>query len=101
MDTVIDLIGVSKQEQDDFGVWRETATSRTVFAKLSSVTRNEFFQAGQMGLAPEYVFSVFSAEYQGEKTLVYNGNRYGIYRTYLTSDDYVELYAERKAGVNA
>lgn len=98
MDVEITLLGTTST-QDEFGVWRESSTSRTVLAQLSSVSRNEFFSAGQLGLAAEYVFSIFSAEYHGERTLIYQGRRYGIYRTYLTDDDYIELYAERKAGV--
>ena len=98
MDVEITLIRTEKS-RDEYGVWRETVTPRVVMAQLSSVTRQEFFQAGQMGLSPEYVFSVFMGEYKGERTLIYNGRKYGIYRTYLTTNDYIELYAEQKAGV--
>lgn len=98
MDVEITLL-TTTSTQDEFGVWRESVTPRTVLAQLSSVTRNEFFQAGQMGLSPEFVFSVFMGEYKGERTLIYNGKKYGIYRTYLTTNDYIELYAEQKAGV--
>ena len=98
MDVEITLIRTEKS-RDEYGVWRETVTPRVVMAQLSSVTRQEFFQSGQMGLSPEYVFSVFKGEYNGERTLEYLGKRYGIYRTYMTDGDYIELYAERKAGV--
>ena len=67
---------------------------------VDSVTRSEFFDAGRNGLNPEFVFRVFFADYEGESILEYNGNRYGIYRTYNNASDEVELYAERKGGTN-
>lgn len=43
---------------------------------------------------------MFFGDYQGEKTVEYNGVTYGIYRTYLGRNDTIELYAERKGGTN-
>lgn len=86
--------------QDDFGVWRNTTTERTVFCQVNSVTRAEFFDGGRNGLNPEYVFTMFFADYDGERTVRYNGNVYGIYRTYHGRTDRIELYAERKGGTN-
>lgn len=86
--------------QDDFGVWRETTTTRDVFCQVSSITRTEFFEAGRNGLNPELVFRVFFGDYEGEETLIYDGKGYGIYRTFLGKNDIMELYAERKGGTN-
>lgn len=96
---VISLISIVRT-QDEYGVWRDTESSRQVFAQADSVTRSEFFDAGRAGLNPEYRFTMFYADYQGEETVEYNGKRYGIYRVYQRRDDNVELYAERKGGVN-
>lgn len=82
--------------QDEYGVWREAEVSRQVFAQVDSVSRSEFFDAGRAGLNPEYRFTMFYADYEGEESLEYNGKRYGIYRVYQRRDDNVELYAERK-----
>lgn len=86
--------------QDAYGVWRNTTTERTVFCQVNSVTRSEFFDGGRNGLNPEYVFTMFFADYDGERTVRYNGNVYGIYRTYHGRTDRIELYAERKGGTN-
>lgn len=100
-DTVITLIGHTR-EKDAKGVYRDAGeTSREVFARVNSVTRAEFFNGGQSGFRPEYRFDVFYAEYQGESECEYAGTRYAIYRTYRNpASDYMELYAERKVGVN-
>lgn len=99
MDGVIDLIA-QRFQKDAYGVDRPTETSRQIFAQVESVTRAEFYQGGRNGLNPELVFTVFAADYQGEEILVYQGRRYGIYRTFVKGGDYMELYAERKGGTN-
>lgn len=102
IDTVITLIGPATRTQDATGVWRTSAATETeVFAKVGSINRTEFFAAGQQGLKPELLFTVFAAEYTGQLACEYNGVRYAIYRTYLVpGTDYMELYAQRETGVN-
>ena len=46
------------------------------------------------------MFKMFGADYNGEKTLEYNGKTYAIYRVYHPDEDYIELYAESKGGSN-
>ena len=87
--------------QDEYGVWRKTPTSREVFAQVDSVTRTEFFEGGRNGLNPEYKFTMFFWDYNGEDTLIYADRQYGIYRTYMGRNDTIELYCERKGGTNA
>ena len=98
MDDVISLIAFDCEE-DDCLIQRKTETSRDVFCKVKSAARAEFFAAGQSGFQPKYLFEVFPADYEGETVLDYHGKRYSIYRTYLKSADVLELYAERKLGV--
>lgn len=97
--TPITLLTTTK-EQDDYGVWVETITSKDVFAQVDSVTRAEFFEGGRNGLNPEFRMTMFSGDYDGQKMLIYNGNTYSIYRTYLNRTDTIELYVERKGGSN-
>ena len=122
VDGVITLIAKTRQT-DAYGRTVATETTRDVFAQIDSVSRAEFFAAGQNGLNPEYRFTVFSGEYTGEREADYNGVRYSIYRTYRPSayvrhdntkthegsisrntnsgnNDRIELYASRKVGVN-
>ena len=122
VDGVITLITKTRQT-DAYGRQTATETKRDVFAQIDSVSRAEFFEAGQNGLNPEYRFTVFSGEWDGEREAEYNGVRYSIYRTYRPSayvrhdnvktyegsisrntnaanNDRIELYASRKAGIN-
>ena len=73
---------------------------REVFCQVDSVTQSEFFEGGRNGLNPEYRFTMFYADYQGERTVEYKQKMYGIYRTYQPRTDIIELYAERKGGTN-
>ena len=96
---VLTLIGTTRT-QDEYGIWRETPTARNVFCQVNSITRSEFFDAGRNGLNPEFMFSMFAGDYEGERTCEYRGQKYSIYRTYLGRNDVLELYAERKGGSN-
>lgn len=97
--SIITLIKETKT-QDAFGVWQKSETQRDVFCQVDSVTRAEFFEGGRNGLNPEYRFSMFFADYDGEEIAIYNNKRYAIYRVYHARTDVIELYAERKGGTN-
>lgn len=96
---VINLIAITRT-QDDFGVWRESETSRQIFCQVDSITASEFFEGGRNGLNPEFRFRVFNADYEGEPVIEYKNERFSVYRTYLRRDDTLELYVERKGGTN-
>ena len=83
---------------DAYGQETFTETTRQVFCKVTSANRNEYFEARQTGLAPEYVFTTNPANYEGEKILTYEGVRYQIYRTYRKGADDLELYAQKQVG---
>ena len=88
------------QTQDDYGVWSPVETGREIFCRVNYVTRTEFFEAGRNGLNPEYMFTIFEGDYDGERVAEYNGLRYAIYRVYRDRTDTLELYAERQGGTN-
>lgn len=90
----------STQSQNAYGVWTDTLTAKDVYCQVDSVTRAEFFEGGRNGLNPEYRFTMFFGDYNGEQTVIYNGNTYSVYRTYHARTDTIELYVERKGGSN-
>lgn len=105
MDAVIKLLGPAGYEEDASGIRRPVpGEGRQVFAKVWSVTRSEFFEAGRAGYKPELVFSVWAGDYSGEGVIEYNDESYAVYRTFRRREgdgsDYIELYAERKAGTD-
>lgn len=100
MDDVITLVKETKT-QDANGIHRIQTSTREVFCVCESVSRSEFYEAGRNGLNPEYKFILFFGDYEGERTVIYNGQPYAVYRTYKGKTDDIELYAERKGGTNA
>lgn len=121
--SVITLVA-ENYAQDENGVWRNTGQApwkdergyiirdeqhdslsfsqnwRDVFCQVDSVTQSEFFEGGRNGLNPEYRFTMFAADYQGERNVIYNGHQFSVYRTYQPRTDIIELYVERKGGTN-
>lgn len=54
-----------------------------VFAKVKSVTRNEFYTAHVAGFDPEIVFEIADYyDYDGQKFVEYNNEMYKVIRTY-------------------
>lgn len=90
---------ISKEyTQDDIGEWTETETETDVFARVESISMNEFYQAGMQGFKPEYRMTVWLNEYSGQDILSYNDKIYSIYRTYRTDDGRIELYVTERKG---
>lgn len=94
-----DVIVLVKQTISTDAYGNETATEkeRSVLCEVDSISQSEFYGAANTELNPEYRFTVFFDEYEGEEIVKYNGKRYAIYRTYR-ADDNLELYVERKIG---
>lgn len=105
MDDVIKLIAINNESYDAYGNPVPVKTERQVFCRVSSVTRNEFYQAAQTDLHPEFVFTLTHyKDYQGEQELLYDAwgtgeKLYQILRTYRNADTgSIELVAEERIG---
>ena len=97
-----DVIYLVSQEQyqDEYGQYKMRETKREVYCQVESVSRAEFFEGGRSGLNPEFVFTMFEGDYNGETIIIYRGKSYAVYRTYLQKNDKIELHVERKGGTN-
>ena len=84
--------------QDDLGEWTETRTETDVFARIESVTMNEFYQAGMQGFKPEYRMTIWMNEYSNEELIEYGGLIYVVYRSYIRDDGRIELYVTQRKG---
>lgn len=82
---------------DQYGNEEYTNVETTVFCEVDSITQSEFYQAANTELNPEYKFTIFFGDYDGQPLVKYHGTCYAIYRTYRANDN-LELYAERKIG---
>ena len=94
---VITLVS-AEWTRNDQGVQTQTETTKDVFCNVSSVTRTEWFEGGRNGLNPAYRFTMFRYDYSDEATVIYNGVRYAVYRTYETQNDQIELYVQKESG---
>lgn len=84
--------------EDAYGVLRPTQTKRLVYANVTSVTADEWFEGGRNGLNPELRVRMFAPDYEGEEVVEINGYLFAIYRTYFARTDIIELYVERRKG---
>lgn len=82
---------------DDYGNELATESQKTVYCEVDSITQTEFYAAADTEIQPDYKFTVFFGDYDGQVVVIYQDLRYTIYRTYRAGD-YMELYAERKIG---
>ena len=98
MDDVITLIEET-YTKDSIGQEIATETRTDIWARITSVSRAEFYSGGQAGLRPDIVAETARINYSGEKIAEWNSKRYSIYRTYFREDsDSIELYLEPKTG---
>lgn len=82
---------------DTYGNEVATESKKTVYCEVASITQTEFYAAANTEIQPDFKFTVFFGDYDGQVVVEYNNVRYTIYRTYRAGD-YMELYAERKIG---
>ena len=99
MNRLVDVTLISQTETyDSIGVPMITEKETTIKGNFQSVSAQEFFRGGEMGIKPEFTVKVWEREYNGETLLEYEGKRYIIYRTYLVADGRTELYCQKDVG---
>lgn len=96
-DSVIDLINGVYTVSTATGIPTATETSRTVYAHVESISRSEWYEAGNAGFKPEFRFRLPRSSYAGELALNFGGVRYSIYRTFTEKGE-IELYAQKATG---
>lgn len=100
MDDVVTLIEETSEVDAEFNVVGRRE-ARQAYCRVRSVSRSEFYSAGQQGLHPSFVLDMFQGDYNGERIAVFHGKEYAIYRTYIKlEEDSIELYLEDRAGVD-
>lgn len=96
MDDILTLI-TKTSTQDEIGALIEKEVKTNVFAQVRSVSRSEFWNAGQKGLSPSLVAVTRYTNYDDQTEAIWEGKRYTIYRTYFDGHDDIELYLEVQA----
>ena len=85
---------------DEVGNQVATEKETLIPVEVRSVSRDEFYRAGEQKLNPEMVLTTAAENYNGEELVKVDGVRYAIYRKYqdpLKSDD-IELYLRKEVG---
>lgn len=98
IDTTIELVSRKAAGRNTKGQTTYTTTPRTVFCHAESVSRDEFFEAGQAGLQASWLFILNPIDYAGELLVNYEGDTYRIYRSYRRAKDELELYVSKEVG---
>ena len=72
-------------------------TEEEIFVTEESISRTEWTAATGGGYNPEITLRTQAVNYSKQKTCVYEGERYNIYRTYPNGDE-IYLYLEKTQG---
>lgn len=80
-DVRIGLVSKKLIVPSDIGEATVKESITEIFAERQSIGLNEFYQANASGFKPEIAFLIYRFEYHGEKTIIYNGERYNVIRT--------------------
>lgn len=74
-------------------------TSRMVFCRVRSVSRDEYYDAATDDLKPEVMITIsHRIDYDSEKLVEFNGEYYDVIRTYWREDE-VELTLQKSIGI--
>ena len=77
-----------------------TPTYTSVYAMKKGVWSKEFYNAHNVGLKPEIVFRIRSADYSNHDVVRYGGVVYSIIRAeQLKSGEFTELFVSSSVGV--
>ena len=108
MDDVIKLVAETYTSDEARNQIPTNVEPHTVFCRVRSVGRSEYYAAAQAGLKPELVFTLSHfIDYQGEPEVLYTDwtgveKRYVVMRTYSVPDSTeIEITVGEKVGRNA
>lgn len=100
-DTIKLITETATQDSEGYDVITETEVE--VFGSIESVKRTEFYLAMREGMKPNVVITVYTEDFalgnvtsngkivKPSKVKADDGTEYRIIRTYMTSDDKIEL----------
>lgn len=80
--------------QDEYGQEIPTRQEMEVLCDIRSIGRSEFYQSRNSKLQPSIIFIVKKFEYNGEREVIYDDEKYNVIRTYSTDIENIELTCE-------
>lgn len=99
-DSIIILHNDALTQNAETGVFETvgTASGTKVYAALDSISRSEWYSAGNAGINPAFRFRMPRSSYNGEMVIQFGDEFFAVYRTF-TSKNEIELYAQKATGV--
>lgn len=90
-----DVLELIEEAPSVHGVFEEPVqNTRQVFCEVRSVSRSEWYSAQAQNIQADIVFALtVDADYDGEKELIFHGQKFRVIRTYMTEDG-IELTCE-------
>ena len=88
-------------ERDEYGVPREVETVREVRCNPFSMGSQAYYAAMNSGIQPIATLQLFKCDYEGERTVIYEGARLSVVRIDGSSPDFVTLTLVEKLGDHA
>ena len=84
---------------DSNGVQTATETKNPIPVEIHSLTRDEFFRAGEQKLNAEMMVTTAAINYSNQELIEIDSVKYAIYRKYRDSNsDDIELYLRKEVG---
>lgn len=83
---------------DEYGNQTFEEIKTDVMCNVSSVDRNQFYNAGNRGYKLSYIFTINGFEYSNEEIVIYNNNRYEVVRSYELDNGLIELTIGERIG---
>ncbi len=94
LDDVCTLISQVTTGKDSLGQPIIEEKPFMIFCSKLSITRAEYATAGQLGFKPDMLLIVDSDSYDEEKYVDYYGKKFTIYKSFMRSDNFTEIYCE-------
>lgn len=97
LDHICNLLTITTTK-DSLGQYIRSEKADQIFCAQLSITRSEFYTAGMLGLKPEKLLIVDSESYDQQQILEFEGIKYSIYKNFMRSDGFTELYCQVRSG---
>lgn len=84
--------------EDEIGNQIPIEKRTNILCNISSIGRNEFYNAANSGLKPSLIFTIHTYEYNNESLVEFENVRYKVIKTYSKGIEEVELTCEKVLG---
>lgn len=85
-------LGMYEEKVNEIGdLIKNINFNKEVFCNEKSVRYSEFYQAQAVGMKPEIILEIMAIDYEKEKYVMYEEEKYTVLKTYKKSSEKIEL----------